>query len=208
MDAAVLQALARLHGLDPETATEDQVNAAVLAAPPTPDPEAPETPEAEVPDPEVPAVPEPVAASEAVTLRTTLGLPASATDAQVANAAAELRAGVQEGRTARRAQVASELDADVDKAVLDGRIAPSARDAWRSAIDAGDNPDAASTARATAERQRLAAMATGRVPVSERGSMPDPTAAPAASLNRALAAAGVHTNGRSGAAQREVIRRG
>jgi hypothetical protein len=53
MDAAVLQALARQHGLDPETATEDQVNAAVLAAPARPDvtPPRPRRPEPDAGDP-------------------------------------------------------------------------------------------------------------------------------------------------------------
>lgn len=201
MDATVLQALARLHGLDPETATEDQVNAAVLAAGDTP----PALPEAPAPElvVETPA-PELVAASESSDLRELLGLPASATADQVAAAARELRDNATAGATAARTALASELDSEVDAAITDGRIAPSARDAWRSAIDPTRNPAAA----AQAERERLGAMATGRVPVSERGGVPNPAATAAPSLNRVLSGLASTRNRRSGASTQEVIRRG
>lgn len=113
----------------------------------------------------------------------------------------------QAGAAAARAQESSRLDGIADAAVRDGRIAPSSRDSWRASIDPGENPDSATSARATAEQTRLAALVTNQVPISERGSVPDPSAPAAASLSRALAASGVK-NGRSGAAQREVIRRG
>jgi hypothetical protein len=207
MDAAVLQALARLHGLDPDAATEDQVNAAVLAANQNPEPEsnpAGGTPE---PEPEAPAVtPELVAAS--TELHELFGLPSTATAEQIAEAARELRDGAQAGaRVAAQAQ-ASELDQTVDTAVSDGRIAPSARDAWRAAIDPGERPDAAATARATAERERLAGLATGRVPVRERGSIPDPQASEPESLKKVLSGLASTRNRRSGATTQEVIRRG
>lgn len=205
------RALAASLGLA-EDATESQIHEAAaqraVEPPETPDtPVTPVTPapEAETETVETPAVPEPVAASEAVRLRDMFGLPAAASDADVARAASELRAGAQAGREARRAQQASELDRTVDDAVREGRIAPSARDSWRQAIDAGENPDAASTARATAERDRLTGLATNRVPVAERASVPD-TQGNSESLHRALAASGVGTTGRE--RPQEVTRRG
>lgn len=211
MDAAVLQALARLHGLDPDTATEDQVNAAVLAANTTPDPEAEipagGTPEAETPD----EAPEPVlvTATQATDLRELFGLPSTATDEQVVTAARELREGAAAGAQVARNAVAAELDRTVDDAVSDGRIAPSARDAWRAAIDPGQAPDAAATARATSERERLASMATNRVPVRERGtaSTAEQNGGKPASLTRVLAAT-TNQGRRLGGAPQEVTRRG
>lgn len=205
MDDAVRQALARQHGLDPESATEDEVNAAVIAAetPETPEPE--HVPGSEEPQPETPAAetPELVAAS----VRATLGLPESATDEQVAAAARELRDGAQAGHQARRTQETAALDATVNAAVSDGRIAPSARDAWRQAIDPGEHPDPSATARATAERERLTALPANRIPVSQRASTPDPASRDTDSLRRAMAASGLNREGRS-RGQEEVIRRG
>ncbi len=57
------------------------------------------------------------------------------------------------------------------------RFAPSAREAWRKAIDPGEGADAAAVARATAEQAALAALAPGRIPVD------NPTAAAATAVD-------------------------
>lgn len=195
------RALALSLGLS-EDASEADIHTAAAQANATPDADDPPETPALTPEPEL------VAATTPTDLRDLLGLPTSASEADVVNAARALRDGSEAGARVARAAQAAELDRDVDDAVGDGRIAPSARDAWRSAIDPGERPDAQATARATAERDRLAAMATGRVPVTERGTArtADASQRPA-SLDRARAAAGLNTNGRNGQPQ-EVTRRG
>jgi hypothetical protein len=183
-----------------ETAIHEAAATRATAGPEVPDePDEPATPAVETPEAEL----EPVAA--AATIRQTLGLPATASEEDVARRVQEINAGAQAGTAARRAQLTAEMDSTVDQAVRDGRIAPSARDAWRTAIDPGENPDAAATARADQERAALAAMATNRVPVRERGAAP--AAAENGSLSRALAAVGVNRDSRREPGQ-EVIRRG
>lgn len=152
----------------PDDATDDQINAALATEdlpseeeqpnePGTTDEGAPgaedEHPPGEVPEPDPP----PASASERVAT-----VDRDRLDQLERDAAA--------GAAARRAQLASELDAEVDAAVTDGRITPASRDGWRASIDPGDSPDAAATARATAERQALAALTPGRVPVHQRGT--------------------------------------
>lgn len=146
MDDTVRQALARQHGLDPASATEDDVNAAVLAAS-----EQEETEEVDAPEAEREL--EPAAASRTVTIDRS----------QWEQTQREATAGAE----ARRVQLAAELDSEVDAAVRDTRITPASRDAWRQAIDPGESPDAAALARSTAERAALAALTPGRVPVVE-----------------------------------------
>jgi hypothetical protein len=158
MDESVRQALARQHGLDPATATEDEVNAAVLAAetPPEGDPPEtpPETPPEGDPTPETPpAEPAPAAASDRVV---------TVDRDQWERVQSEVQASAAD----RRARETASLDAEADAAVTDGRITPASRAAWRAAIDPGENPDAAATARAQSERQALAGLAKGRVPVT------------------------------------------
>lgn len=187
MDDAVREALARAHGLDPAASVED-VNAAVLAA--QAEPQAPETPEVEAPAAEVEheAVPELAAAAAA------LGLPATATAEEIAATATEIRRGSEAGATVARSLEVQALDQAADAAVADGRIFPSARDSWRSAMDPGENPTPETIARAAAERQALAALSPNRVPVRERGATPDANAAGGASLTRALSASGLTRN--------------
>lgn len=186
MDEAVRRALATSYRLDPETATEDEVNAAVLAAatttqnpenPETPEqPETPETPEAQVDDRE------PVAASTDGGIRNALGLPSSATDEQVRARIGEIEAGARAGSQAQENAIRTHRDGLVDAAVQDGRIPPSARAAWREALDARPEPETAA----------LAALAPNRIPVRERGTSTSATA-DSSSLNRALAASGLTT---------------
>lgn len=77
------------------------------------------------------------------------------------------------GAAARRAQLSAELDTEADAAVRDGRITPASRPQWRTAIDPGENPDAAATDRAEAEKTALKGLTAGRVPVDgQRGTQP------------------------------------
>jgi hypothetical protein len=173
------RALALSLGLS-EDASETDIHEAAAAraqADPPDEPETPvEQPEAEVETTEV-ETPEPVAAS----LRTVLGLPGTATEAQIRERVAELDAGARAGAEARATQLRSERDQLVDAAVRDGRIAPSVRDAWRQALDARPDEEAAA----------LAALPTDRIPVSERGSTPQTDQTNPGSLGRALAASGL-----------------
>jgi hypothetical protein len=193
--------LRRRLGL-PDDATEEQIQQALAAEPPETEERVPGSEE------EQPAEPtaetrelEPAAAA----VRETLGLPASATDEQVAQAARELRDGARAGAQEARHRQTTELDGLVDAAVQDGRIAPSARGAWRQAIDPGESPSAAATARADQERAALAALPTNRVPVTARGAAPS-TDKNSGSLGRALAASGLSR--REAPKEGEVIRRG
>jgi hypothetical protein len=199
MDETVRVALARQHGLDPDTATEADVNAAVLAAAEQPEPEPQPEPDpapAAVPAPagEVPGSegPQPPTSPDLAAAAAALGLPATATAEEIAATATEVRRGSEAGAAVARSLETQTLDQEVDAAVSDGRIYPSARTAWRTAIDPGENPTAETIARAAAERQSLAALATNRVPVRERGATPDPAqAGDSNSLARALAASGL-----------------
>jgi hypothetical protein len=77
------------------------------------------------------------------------------------------------GAVARRAQLSAALDQEADAAVLDGRITPASRGEWRTAIDPGENPDAASLARAEGEKASLKGLTAGRVPVDgPKGTQP------------------------------------
>lgn len=139
----------------PDDATEDQINTVLSAEPETPGPEA----EAEMPAPEA-EVTEPVApAATSDGVRSALGLPSTATDEQVRDRVAELEAGARAGASVQAEQIKTGRDALVEAAVKDGRIPPSARAAWRDALD--KRPDA--------EAAALAALTAGRIPVDERG---------------------------------------
>lgn len=135
--------LAAAHGLDPETATVEQIMAAAAEAAqarvPEPAPE-PAPPEPVVPEP----VPEPVAASAAPTVtvsrevweETNRRLQAVETDVQ-ARSQAEQRV---------------ERDGMVTAALREGRIGPSERATWREQLDRAPEATAA----------LLAALAPGR----------------------------------------------
>lgn len=111
MNDALRRALASSNGLDPETATEAEVEAAVLAASEANPPEGdvvPGTPEAgTAPDAEL-------AAATARGERTIS-----------AGRLAELEAQASEGRTARARQVAGDRDRLVLEALASGRITPA-----------------------------------------------------------------------------------
>lgn len=206
MTDAQRRALARAYGLA-EDATEEQINERIAAddtatvvaetepVVETTESTAEHAPGSETEQPE--AERELVAASAAAATRQTLNLPVTATDQEVAEAVARLHAGAQAGEEARRTQLAAERDRLVDDAIKDGRIPPSARQAWRDALDRQPEAEAAA----------LTAMQPGRIPVRERGATPDPDSRDRTSLNRALAASGINTNGR-GRGEKVVIRRG
>jgi hypothetical protein len=134
MDPAVMAALARQHGLDPASATEEQVNAAVIATA-----EEPETPPAETPADEPveetpdggseeeqpadePVEPPPAAATA----------PAAGTVVVDSDRLARLEADAAQRREAERDQA-------LDAALAEGRFAPSRREHYASAWDA--DPD-------------------------------------------------------------------
>lgn len=112
MDDTVRQALARQHGLDPDTATEDEVNAAVIAASETPEPEETPAPEAEHVE-----TPEPVAASAAVD----------------PEALAQLQADAAAGRQAAETLATQARDTAINAAIGEGRIAPARRAHYEAA---------------------------------------------------------------------------
>lgn len=166
IDIAALRSRTGLSETElPDDATEEQINAALAKEPEAPEAEAdgegdkeePATeaaPETEAPEPEQAA-----ASSRTVTVDR----------AQWERTQRDAEAGA----TARRAQLSAELDQEADDAVKDGRITPASRAEWRSAIDPGETPDPAATARATAEKKALAELTAGRVPVDgERGVQP------------------------------------
>jgi hypothetical protein len=138
--------LAAAHGLDPDTATEEQVIEAVVAAVHVePDPE-PVEPNPD-PDPE-PVVREPEPALTATVSR--------AQWEQQQREVAELRAKVAE-REAREAR--ERRDGLITAALTDGRLAPSERQTWREQLDAAPE----------ATEHLLASLRPGAVPVHERG---------------------------------------
>lgn len=175
------------QGLDPDTATEAQVTAAEQFATAFPqDPaatttepegaaegddapegEATEQPEGEATTP----APEPVAAAAAPAASS---LTIAVDRAQWEDTQREIQLSRQERRGREREQ----FDAQCSAAVLDGRIAPSVRAAWRAEIDPGDNPDATSLARAQAAQAALAALPAGRVPLDPQSVAPDPETDP------------------------------
>jgi hypothetical protein len=124
----------------PDDATEEQINAALAKEPEaeTPEETPEETPGAETPGAETPEtaeVPEPIAASERTVTVDRAQWERTQRDAEA-------------GAVARRSQLSAALDTEADAAVKDGRITPASRAEWRGAIDPGENPDAAATARA------------------------------------------------------------
>jgi hypothetical protein len=164
IDIAALRSRTGLSDEDlPDDATEEQINAALAKEPEAETPETPEeTPEAETP--EAAEVPEPVAASERTVTVDRAQWERTQRDAEA-------------GAVARRAQLSAALDTEADAAVKDGRITPASRGEWRGAIDPGENPDVAATARAEAEKTALKGLTAGRVPVDgERGTQPSASA--------------------------------
>lgn len=151
--------LQRLRAL-PEDATQEQINEAIGQAPEAPEVETPPVvPAAEAEAPETPETQPaerelaPVASSKTVTVDR--------------DQWEQTQRNAEVGAAAARRAAASELDAEADQAVKDGRITPASRGEWRASIDPGENPDATALARAAAERKALAGLAKGRVPVDE-----------------------------------------
>jgi hypothetical protein len=163
IDIAALRSRTGMSEEDlPDDATEEQINAALAAEPEAETPEdTPEETPGETPEAEVP---EPAAASERTVTVDRAQWERTQRDAEA-------------GAAARRSQLSAELDTEADDAVRDGRITPASRADWRSAIDPGENPDAAATARATAEKTALKGLTAGRVPVDgEKGTQPSASA--------------------------------
>lgn len=141
MDDTVRQALARQHGLDPDTATEDEVNAAVIAAAETSEPEAEVT--------ETPAVeetPEPVAAATVDP-----------------DALAQLQADAAAGRQAAETLATQARDTAITAAIGEGRIPPARRAHYEAAWTA--DPDG--TRRLLTASVEDGGLAPGLVPVGK-----------------------------------------
>lgn len=176
MDEAVRRALAAEHGLDPDTATEDEVNAAAAAAAVTATAaelaaaQSPAAPVVETPAPVAPAVetPAPVAAS-------TPAAPAAGTVL-----VDEARLAVLEG------DFASRLEEDRDRvlatALEEGRFAPSRREHYITAWEA----DPAGTRHLLTAAAADGGLAPNTVPVKERSTSTS-AAAQSDSLQRVLA---------------------
>lgn len=174
MDESVREMLAGM-GLDPAAASEEQIQAATVLAqaraetpgdppadpPPEPDPDA-EPDDEPADEPAGDREPAPASASSPLTI--------AVDRAQWEETQREIELSRQE----RRGNECRQLDTAASAAVLDGRIAPSVREAWRTEIDPGDRPDAASLARAQAAQAALAALPAGRVPLDARATIPDP----------------------------------
>jgi hypothetical protein len=201
MDDAVREVLAGM-GIDPETATEAQVQAATTLAetrpaetPPTepaPGDPPPGTQPQPVPGTQPPPDQPPAPPAPAEQPGTAPPAPPAQQPDQpgaavpVAAGAAGLTVAVDRAqwedtqreialsRRDRRATECQQLDATALAAVHDGRIAPSVRDSWRAVIDPGDNPTAESLARAQAEQAALAALPKGRLPLEPHALAPDP----------------------------------
>jgi hypothetical protein len=149
MDDNVRRTLAAAHGLDPDAATEEQVNAAVIAAG-----EQPETPEG---DSETPPTPEPTPEPETE--------PAPEEDVvAAAQTAAAAAVSTELERRDREAAAAAAFEADRDafleSKVLDGTIH---RDTVPAFALAFTSPAAAATAKAAINE-----MKAGVVPVLQR----------------------------------------
>ena len=153
-----LVALRNAYGL-PEDATVEQINAKiaeVTAEAAAGDEEQPETdsPEAETETPAEDRQPEPVAASGGEPQTVTL-------DRSVYE---ELKRGAEDGTAARKEQIVERREGLLAAAVDDGRIMPSAKDAWRSKLGNSD------PAIAAAAEEELNSLEKGLVPVEERGT--------------------------------------
>jgi Mu-like prophage I protein len=184
MNDALRRILAARHGLDPETATEEDITTAEQTAAETPPPTDP--PEGDPPDeggdPDTPPgeqVPAGVAARTTTISRDTL---------------TQLQRDAAEGVQARAEQIAAERNATISAAIADGRITPaeagmnravdgSLPDGWRRYLD--EAPEVTARALAGLEKGKYpgAAATTARQP--HTGERPR-------SLDRALAAAGIH----------------
>jgi len=186
MDESVRDVLAGM-GLDPDAASDEQIQAATVLAQAqaeTPGDPAPEGDPPAEPDPDDEPADDP--AGEPAGDREPAGAAARAAAAPASSLTVavdrarfeEMEREVSLARQERRANERRQLDAAASAAVLDGRIAPSVREAWRTEIDPGDAPDAASLARAQAAQAALAALPAGRVPLDARASIPGPDADP------------------------------
>jgi len=146
MTDAQRRALAVAYGLDPETATDVEVNAAVEAGPPTPQATEPATP-AEPTEPTTPAEPAAVAASA-----DTVTVSRAVWDGTLSRLGA-VEASVQDQE---RTAAETRRTAVVAQAIREGRIAPSERDTYLGLIEVDE----------TRVTQLLASMAPGRLPVT------------------------------------------
>lgn len=155
--------LAAAHGLDPDSATEEQVMERVVAAvaetPPAPQPDT-DPPQGPAGDPETEPAPEQPAPQPAPEREE----PEPVLTATVSRAqweaqqreVAELRA---EANARRDREARDHRDGLVRAALTDGRIAPSERDTWRRELDAA--PDAT--------ERLLASLRPNTIPVAARG---------------------------------------
>jgi hypothetical protein len=163
MNDALRRTLATRHGLDPETATEDQVEAAVMAAE-TPPPETP--PEGE-PDP--PEGDQPAEDNERVAVVDR----AQFEDLQVAAA---------RGVAADEARLRVERDQFINACLNEGRISPASAgmtrnadgslpDGWRADLDRDPEGTARALARLEPGKYPGAARATGTTTTNRQGQM-------------------------------------
>jgi hypothetical protein len=152
MDALVLKALAAKYGLNPDEATEEQVNAAILAEPQVtitePAPVAVTEPVIEVPAEPAAVVTEPVVEEEPA-----LALAASAAIQTLSTEVAELRAAA----AAREAsETVERRDLLASAWLAEGRITLSEKPHYRGLLDIDED----------GTRSLVAALAPGRVPVA------------------------------------------
>ncbi|MCA1571713.1 MAG: phage protease [Chloroflexi bacterium] len=183
MNDALRRALATRHGLDPETATEDQITAAETAAP-----------EADADSPENTDTAE--GADEAATDADRVPAGVNARTRTVsADVLANLERDAAAGAAARAAQIEAERTALVTAALQEGRITPAEAgltrntdgswpEGWRRDLE--DAPEV--TARA------LTRLEAGKYPGAAARTSTAPTNKNPGSLTRALASSGLSTN--------------
>jgi hypothetical protein len=144
------------QGIDPDTATEDQINAASVFSAPGIQPTAPEAqgdePEVEVDDVEPAREQDPIAAAQAQAFET------------LSEEVRELRA--REEQRATAASVARR-DETIRAALTAGRISPAERQHYRDLLDVDEERAGA----------LLTALPEGRIPMGSRSESPDPSEA-------------------------------
>lgn len=165
MNDALRRALASRHGLDPETASEAEVEAAVMSA------ETPETPEGN-PPPENPPEGEPSGEPQGAAVEPEAALASGRAVLVDADRLATLEANAEQGATAQATLVSQQRDALVRAAIEDGRITVASAglerngdgslpDGWRRQLDEHPEATAASLARLEAGRYPGTARASG-----------------------------------------------
>jgi len=165
------------RGIDPEKATDVQINAASVLMAEQPAAEVEPPPEAAPPEIAPPAA-EVVEAPETERVPVAAAKPdaASLTMAVDRTQWEQTQATLAEYRKDRRDTERGKLDGEIATALSKGRITPASREAWRASIDPGDSPDAATRARAEAQLAALHSLPEGLVPLEARAQTPDPSA--------------------------------